>query len=371
MAEKSIQRLGYLDWLRGLACVLMFQTHCYDSWVGGTARHSNFMRWSQIVGTLPAPLFLFLAGISSAFVVDRMRARGASPAEIASKTIRRGAQILGLGFLFRVQEFVIGFPRSPWTDLLRVDILNLIGVCVLLMGALCFFVDMRLRRADGVVQNTRARLKSIVGATVAAGAIILATPPLWTTHHPQWLPWFLESYINGVHNLGRPQVYLFPIFPWAAFSFTGLAAGFTLTTDWARRRPAAAVFSLASGGAALGVVALWLESLPRQVYAVYDFWHTSPIFFLVRLTVLLAILAAGYSWCRWGLGQRGLIPLIQLGKTSLLVYWVHMEFVYGRFSILPKRSTSIPLATVGLVTIISAMLVVSMFRTRWIARRES
>ena len=30
-------------------------------------------------------------------------------------------------------------------------------------------------------------------------------------------------------------------------------------------------------------------------------------------------------------------PLIQLGKTSLLVYWVHIEFVYGRFSILRKE----------------------------------
>ena len=54
--------------MRGLACLLMFQTHCYDSWLGGDARKSAFLTWSQLGGTLPAPLFLFLAGISFAFL---------------------------------------------------------------------------------------------------------------------------------------------------------------------------------------------------------------------------------------------------------------------------------------------------------------
>ena len=49
--------------MRGLACVLMFQTHCYDSWLSPSARGGSFYRWSQLGGTLPAPLFLFLAVI--------------------------------------------------------------------------------------------------------------------------------------------------------------------------------------------------------------------------------------------------------------------------------------------------------------------
>jgi fucose 4-O-acetylase-like acetyltransferase len=56
--------------------------------------------------------------------------------------------------------------------------------------------------------------------------------------------------------------------------------------------------------------------------------------------------------------------VIQLGKTSLLVYWVHIEFVYGRFSILPKRASSIELASLGLVAIIVAMTLLSLLRTR-------
>jgi fucose 4-O-acetylase-like acetyltransferase len=84
--------------------------------------------------------------------------------------------------------------------------------------------------------------------------------------------------------------------------------------------------------------------------------------------LLLAILTATYAWCRWGAGQWGFSPLIQLGQTSLLVYWVHIEFVYGRLSIVPKHAAGIRTASVGLLAIFLAMLALSILRTRWKAR---
>src|SRR5271157_5532427 len=93
MASSPTSRLAYVDWMRGLACVLMFQTHCYDSWLAPEARKSTFFMWSQLGGTLPAPLFLFLAGISFALVTDKLRQKGLPAAQIAGTTIRRGAEI--------------------------------------------------------------------------------------------------------------------------------------------------------------------------------------------------------------------------------------------------------------------------------------
>jgi hypothetical protein len=46
------------------------------------------------------------------------------------------------------------------------------------------------------------------------------------------------------------------------------------------------------------------------------------------------------------------------------VYWAHVEFVYGRLSILPKGRCSIPAATLGLLIISVAMLALSVWRTR-------
>jgi len=352
----SSSRLAYIDWMRGLACLLMFQTHCYDSWLGDKARNSSFFMWSQLGGTLPAPLFLFLAGISTALVIDKLRQKDLPPAAIARRTMTRGAEIFALGLVFRLQEFLIAWGWAPWSDLFRVDILNTIGLSLVLMGALSWVV---LALAGG----TRLRLG--LSAAAVGLTISLLTPMVWTSWRPRWLPWPLESYIDGVHNLGQPQPWLFPVFPWAGFAFAGLAIGFFLVSDWARTLGAGALVLSGVGGGLLVALARSLDHSPWQLYANYDFWHTSPNFFLIRVGLLAMLLAAAYLWCRWGFGQRGFSPLIQLGQTSLLVYWVHIEFVYGRFSILPKHAVDIGKASLGLLVIFLAMLLLSRLRTRW------
>jgi uncharacterized membrane protein len=353
-SEAGKQRLAYIDWMRGLACVLMFQTHCYDSWLGGAARTTKFIGWSQLGGTLPAPLFLFLAGIYCALMTDRLRRKGIAPGAVARTTIRRGAEIFGLGLLFRVQEFVLGQPWAPWTDLLRVDVLNVIGISLVLMGV--------------VNLAARNRASNTILATAVGLGIALATPPLWTTWRPRWLPWYIESYINGVHTFKVPQPWLFPIFPWTAFAFAGLAAGFLLFSEWSARNAERATALCGAAGIGIFYLASWIDARPVQLYAVYDYWHTSPNFFLSRVGILLVITWAAYAWCCWGPGQVGFSPLITMGQASLLVYWVHIEFVYGRFSILPKRAEAIPTATLGLLVIFVAMTLLALARTRWKGR---
>ena len=357
LPEAARNRLAYIDWMRGLACLLMFQTHCYDSWLSPLARQSRFFMYSQLGGTFPAPLFLFLAGISFALVTEKLRQKNLSPAEIARSTIRRGAEIFGFGLLFRLQEFLVAWGWAPKSDLLRVDILNTIGVSMMLMGILCWLVP-AVRRGPG----TRTALTLTAGGT--ALLISLLTPALWTTWRPDWLPWPIESYVNGVHNFGTPQAWMFPVFPWTGFAFVGLAVGFVLQSSWAQEQGARAFFSLGMTGGLLIEFARWLDAQPRQLYSVCDYWHTSPSFFLIRVGMLLVILCASYAWCRWGGGQWGFSPLILLGQASLLVYWVHIEFVYGRVSILPKHSMTIGGASVGLLIIFLAMLGLAYVRTK-------
>jgi uncharacterized membrane protein len=349
-------RRAYIDWMRGLACVLMFQAHCYNSWLNADARTSTFYRWSQALATLPAPLFIFLAGISTAMVTQRLRDKGVARDVIARTTILRGAEIYGLGLLFRVQEFALGFPKSPWTDLLRVDVLNILGLSMMLLGVLCWLT---------AAENSSAR--TILWGLVAAVAVVLVTPWVWTTHRLSWLPWPLESYINGVHIYEQPQPWLFPIFPWVAFAFVGLAVGFLLLSDFSRSKEVFTFAAIGGVGIAASLLSLLFDAAPIRLYpaALYDYWHTSPNFFLMRCGVLLALVLVAYAWCRWGWAQRGFSPIIQLGNTSLLVYWVHIEFVYGRFSILPKGKCSIPKATAGLLIICLAMIALSVLRTRW------
>ena len=367
-------RLAYIDWARGLACLLMFQTHCYDSWLSPTARKSGFFMYSQLGGTFPAPLFLFLAGISFALVTEKLRLKNVSPNQIARTTIRRGAEIFAFGLLFRLQEYVVAWGWAPKTDLLRVDILNTIGASMMLMGILCWIVLTLSSAKKNVAgpplsavppgEARPTRLDLVLAAAATALLISLVTPLLWTTWRPNWLPWPLASYIDGAHNLGVPQASLFPLFPWAGFAFAGLALGFILQSPWARANEPRMFFSLGLAGSVLIEFSRWLDAQPRQFYPVYDYWHTSPAFFLIRVGMLLVILAGAYIWCRWGAAQWGFSPVIQLGQASLLVYWVHIEFVYGRVSILPKRAMGVGGATAGLLVISFAMLALAYVRTK-------
>ena len=399
MATDAKQRLAYIDWMRGLACLVMFQTHCYDSWLSPAARQSRFFMYSQLGGTFPAPLFLFLAGVSFALVTERLRQKNLLPSQVAGSTIRRGAEILGFGLLLRLQEYVLAWGWSPKSDLLRVDILNTIGVSMMLMGVLCWVVSMYTwGRSPSAVRSGESPLPSapplpsslpqrwdraalVVSASAMALMISLLTPLLWTAWRPRFLPWPIESYIDGVHNLGTPQAWLFPIFPWTAFAFAGLAVGFILQSPAVKDRATTVFLALGGAGIALVELSRWLDHSNLQIYPVYDYWHTSPEFFLIRLGMLLMILGGGYAWCRWGAGQWGFSPLIQLGQASLLVYWVHIEFVYGRLSILRKHTQGIGAASIGLAVIFVAMLVLAHVRTcmkgrgaelwSWVRRRPA
>src|SRR5260370_2301464 len=164
MPEKTTPRLAYMDWVRGFACLAMFQTHCYDSWLGGAVREGQFIKLSQLGGTLPAPLFLFLAGVSSALVTDKLRRKEMGSDEIARTTLLRGGEVFLLALLFRLQEFLLGLPNAPWTDRLRVDILNVIGLSLLMLSLPC-----RIAAVGGShsLRRLRANTTGIAAPTVA------------------------------------------------------------------------------------------------------------------------------------------------------------------------------------------------------------
>lgn len=377
--------------MRGLACIVMFQTHCYDAWLGGASRNTAFLKASQVLGTIPAPIFLFLAGFSFARVSDKLIRKNLSAAEITRVLLRRGAEIFAFGLLFRLQEYLIAWGWAPWSDLLRVDVLNIIGLSMILMalliGASLTLCGSTSSASDRAIRVTapqaqgfgRCRVVLITSSACAVAVFALLTPLLYTTWRPTWLAWFIESYVDGCHNLGSPQPWLFPLFPWAAFAFAGLGAGVIFFSEVGKAVGDSAGTSVpgASDGSGSKTLALFgaagalaivaahlLDRSSFQLYSTYDYWHTSPNFLMLRVGLLLVIAFLSYAWCRWGWVTRGFSPLIQLGQTSLLVYWVHIEFVYGRFSIMAKQAQTIPGATRGLLEIILFMLVLSMIRTR-------
>jgi hypothetical protein len=84
----------------------------------------------------------------------------------------------------------------------------------------------------------------------------------------------------------------------------------------------------------------------------------------MRIGLISGVMLAGYAWCRWAPALWKFSPVIELGRQSLLVYWVHVQLAYGGLSILEKRAQDIPTATAGVIALTLAMIALAAFRNR-------
>jgi len=343
-------RRGYLDWLRGLAVLIMIEAHVIDSWTRLDDRASSIYAWSMILGGFGAPLFLLLAGVSVALSAGSKMRRGMDRDAASAAVVKRGLQIFGLAFLFRVQAMVVSW--GPWRSLLKVDILNIMGPAIMAAAALW-----------GAMRTTRGRLIAFALATLA---LTFLTPPVRGTSILAVLPDALEGYLRP-----RPGFTTFTIFPWAGFVFGGAFVGVLL--DEARSAPVERRLNtwFAACGALLALGAFAASHLPSP-FANSEFWTSSPSFFLLRTGILVLTVAAAYLWHRRPRGETAFSPLQQMGRTSLFIYWIHIELIYGLIVKPLHKSLTFGQALLGVLIFALLMLLVSLLKERvaaaWKAR---
>src|ERR1700733_8911437 len=156
MKTKSANRLEYIDWLRGIGATIMLHGHVWDLFLRDDLRNRGPYIFSQFMGGMPPAMFLFLTGITLAFLMDSSERKGMAPRGRVSTALRRSGYLFGLAFAFRAFEWVAGQPVSTGADFLRVDILNCMGFSVAALSVMALF-----RTAE------RARLCSVLGLSIA------------------------------------------------------------------------------------------------------------------------------------------------------------------------------------------------------------
>jgi uncharacterized membrane protein len=354
------ERLDFVDAQRGLAVVLMIWMHTADAWLVPALKRGAAWDVVRSLGGLAAPTFLLLVGLSLG--LGWARASQTVTWAVSRRDLARGLQLIVLGYGLRVQMWQIdagGFSApgglvgaalltvsyvalyrglgtwaggSPWwreaalaatasalawsgalaaqpppTSLLRVDVLQAIGASIVVLV---------LARP---ALTRRPELGIVFGVLVA-----LATPWLkrWV---PGSLPVPLAAYVaQWAPAAGERVTSLFPLFPWLAYALIGAAIGPFLARAVERGQGARAVGWLSLLGAGLALIACeplplaggllraapWLSDLSRVTYRVGA-----------------ALLLGGLAW----VVGRGLLrpPLVLLGRTSLFVYWVHLELAFG------------------------------------------
>src|ERR1035438_8521904 len=105
------QRLPYLDWLRGIAAVTMLQGHVFHSFLRNDLRPGGTYQISQFAGGMPPAVFLFLLGVTFAFLMDSQERKGVPPGERMLAAIRRSGYLFAAAFAFRLQLWVVSFDK--------------------------------------------------------------------------------------------------------------------------------------------------------------------------------------------------------------------------------------------------------------------
>jgi uncharacterized membrane protein len=345
-------RRRYLDWLRGVAVLIMIEAHTFDAWTRPADRELEAFGWALIIGGFGAPLFLFLAGVAAVLSASAKAARGASVRAASWAVQRRGWQIFGLAFLFRLQSYVVN-PGSPLRTLAKVDILNIMGPSIAAAAALW-----------GVVKSFKGRLLAFSGATVA---LAMMTPIVREVGFLGPLPDQVEAYLRP-----RPGLTNFAFFPWSGFVFAGGVVGLLLDRSRDETAERRLTLRLALGGA-LVAGAGYAASYAPSIYQRSSFWTSSPTFFFVRTGILVLGVAGAYVWEEWR-GSDKWNPLAQLGRTSLFIYWIHIEMVYGVLATPLKRQLPLAGTFAAFLLFTLAMLGLSIAKTRiaasWRQRRS-
>ncbi|MEQ1885544.1 MAG: heparan-alpha-glucosaminide N-acetyltransferase domain-containing protein [Bryobacteraceae bacterium] len=336
--SSSSQRVVFLDWMRGVAAIIMLQGHTFDAFASPETRQGSAYIFSQFFGGEAAAIFLLLTGVTYGLGMNRRQ--HLPPAQRVIAALKRARYLFLLAFLFRLQSWLFSMPYADWHNLLKVDVLNLMGAMAALLSFLALFEGVR-----------RVRWAALIGALVAV------LSPIVSGLNMSAMPVWLSDYIvPGAMNFG--------IFPWGAFLAFGVAVGSMIPLvergAWNRVMQWSAIcgFGLLLGGQ-------YFSNLPFSLYSNSDFWLNSPALISCKLGIAMLLGAGAFLWTEFG--SLGWSWVQQLGTTSLVVYWVHVEIVYGKWFKGFQRQLTTGQCLLFAVCLIPAMvgLSVAVKRVQW------
>jgi uncharacterized membrane protein len=351
---QSLTRKLYLDWLRGVAVIVMVGAHVTDAWTRPDDRQGTLYAITVFIAGLAAPLFLFLAGLTLSMAAAA-RAESVGYQAAAALARKRGLQIFALAFLFRLQSQLLGW--GALSNFLKVDILNVMGLAMLAAALLW-----------GLSRQMIVRVMLFAMATVA---VAMATPLVREWPLLAGLPDPIEAYIRPLP--GRTN---FALFPWTAFVSGGAVAGELVRAARGDRQERLLQDGLAIAGG-LGLALAYGAAFLPSIYAVSNFWTSSPTFFFMRLGYCTLMLPLAWMIERFHVFARQRwssvfsepdVPgrvVTTLGRSSLFVYWIHVEMAYGGIATPFKRALPLELSLAATVAL--CMLLYGI--TRWKDRK--
>jgi len=334
-AAPGTNREVYIDTFRGLMALVMVQGHLCDALLQPAIRASALYQFQTVFHGSTAPGFLFASG----FVAGLPRAPLSGRA--AFRRARRLGFVLAVGYVLHLPYFslwkTLAATPAEKAALFACDALQVIAVTQIAVIA--------LQRLAGA--------RWTVWAGAVGLAIVAAGPWVWAAHLSSRLPPFFAAYLDN--RAGS----IFPIFPYAAFVLAGTMAGAGLGRQEPRLRHRRAI---AWGAGLLAAGALLAPLLEGRV----DYWSISPAYVFVRLGGLLLLLRAVEALVSHGL--PGTEALALLGRESLLVFVLHLYFLFGGIAGTAPLARFVSRLALGEAFVALALMTVVLLAAAWLWR---
>ena len=311
-----------IDLARGLASAIMVQGHAYDGWVNAEGKTTASYLFTRLLGTLPLPSFLVLAGAAIALRCEAARTSGEDAKSVRYGLAKRGLTVMAAGYAVNVLSALVDGFEGPET-FFRADVLQLIGLTIAL------FSMTAIRMRDGLLDKR----------TLTIGAVLLTTVPValcttvsaLATHVPLPLGYLLAPFI------AVPNVSVMPAIPLASWAGVGVLVGLLLIHLNREAREIAgasrrvfAIMLVVSLAIVLGftrLTTLWVEASGEPLSRMHPAVIANAIELAARGVIVLAIGGLLSPL----LPQRARHILLRLGRGSLVAYVFHVPFCYGAF----------------------------------------
>jgi hypothetical protein len=290
----------------------MLEGHVVRAFLSVDLQQSRWFQLHEFLHGLSAPAFLFGAGLT--FVIstrNRWEEYHHWGAPLARR-VRRLVVVLLLGLalhlpFYSIRKIILDATTSDYLVLFQSDVLACIGIGLLALHGILFFF------------KSEPKFYALVLAAVIG--VCLLTPIVWEQDVYGGLSVPIAQLLNG--NSGS----FFPLFPYVGFLFAGVLVSWEYLVAVRHARQSRFMLQLALAGAACIAGGIIFDAIPVRLYRDYDFWITSPNYFLIRVGMLMLLASAMWYVSRFTEGAPAYLTV--LGRESLAVYVAHLLVLYG------------------------------------------
>lgn len=316
MSEKQKKRITIFDLTRFIAMMLMMQGHTIYAFLDGSTIDKGSFWWLlwELNRGFTAPIFLVVSGAVQVFANKRDEF-GNIQDKTFYKRILLGISLILISLLMHLPGSfmdLLGMSDRQLLRLFEVNILQLIGVCLIINVLLMKFI-----------KNDYAFLASasILFLLFTFGGTYIEQGNLYAGLHP-----FFASYLT--YEYGS----IFPLFPTASYFFLGIMFGILIKKSHFELKPFIRYSSLILF--ALLFILFYIQHSYEGSFfkSILYMDKLSLGIILFRLSIVFLYIFV-VSFIDELIKKKHIV--LMFGKRSLLVYIIHLYFIYNFFLYTP------------------------------------